>query len=313
MKGQADIFFCGPRTVLACDLRLKHGESKTVSISCQLPPDLPPSYSGTTIKYFYFANLVAQKTIKDEPQTMKFRFKVINPTSGISVTKLKDLRVFNYHTQITELKENQLDQDWSEKPELVIKDSHTKNTINALFKKHGHTVSININKGQHRLVRFSIEKTVFQLGDVIKGIFDFTENVIPCYQVSVILQVEEEIDPKVANPIRSQLTVKKVINQLHECSHETLKTYFSFYIPVDAAQSFQTELVTLRWVLRFEFITAMTWDDRKGEKNIDYTPKQVEVLNWTLPIRVLVPSFPLQSNLKLFTTEDTPKACLLLK
>eukprot|EP01121_Diplochlamys_sp_Union-15-3_P015846 TRINITY_DN5300_c0_g1_i1.p1 TRINITY_DN5300_c0_g1~~TRINITY_DN5300_c0_g1_i1.p1 ORF type:complete len:412 (-),score=55.19 TRINITY_DN5300_c0_g1_i1:30-1118(-) len=306
--------FLGPRTNLASVLKLEPGASKTVFFSCQLPTDLPPSYNGTTIKYFYFANLLAQKTMTSEPQSLKLRFRVINPASGLYSTKLRDLRDYNYHIKVVELKSNELNlEDWYakavEKSMLTINDTNIRSTINSLFKRHGHTVSININKGEHRLVRFSVEKTVFQLGDVIKGTFDFAENVIPCYQISALLQIEEEIEPKAANTIRSQHTVKRIVNQVHECTHETKKTHFTFHIPIDATQSLQTELVNVRWSLRFEFITSVSWNDRKGELNVDFTPRGSEILNWSLPIRVLVPSYPLQSNFKFLTTQD-PKACL---
>jgi hypothetical protein len=44
-------------------------------------------------------------------------------------------------------------------------------------------VSANISKEADLLVKFSVNKTVFTLGDVIKGTFDFSQGTIPCYQV----------------------------------------------------------------------------------------------------------------------------------
>jgi hypothetical protein len=46
--------------------------------------------------------------------------------------------------------------------------------------------SININKSEHHIVKFSIEKTAFQLGDTIRGLFDFSESNTTCHQVRLL-------------------------------------------------------------------------------------------------------------------------------
>jgi hypothetical protein len=44
-------------------------------------------------------------------------------------------------------------------------------------------VSINISKEEKQLVKFSINKLAFRLGEVVKGTFDFSIGTIPCFQV----------------------------------------------------------------------------------------------------------------------------------
>jgi hypothetical protein len=50
-------------------------------------------------------------------------------------------------------------------------------------------VSININKGDCTIVKFTIDKTIYQLGDVVKGILDFSENKTQCYQVIIFQNI----------------------------------------------------------------------------------------------------------------------------
>jgi hypothetical protein len=65
--------------------------------------------------------------------------------------------------------------------------------MQALFDKYSQPVSININKAEHHLVKFSMDKTIFQPGDILRAVFDFSNGVIPCYQVAVRLEMEEEL------------------------------------------------------------------------------------------------------------------------
>lgn len=85
---------------------------------------------------------------------------------------------------------------------MSLRDKNVRKTIHALFEKHANTsklygyiiqyanviyvASINISKGEHHIVKFSIEKTAFQLGDTIRGLFDFSESNTTCQQVCTI-------------------------------------------------------------------------------------------------------------------------------
>lgn len=84
---------------------------------------------------------------------------------------------------------------------MSLREKNVRKTIHALFEKHANTsterqyaiiyfvlisyyiASINISKGEHHIVKFSIEKTAFQLGDTIRGLFDFSESNTTCQQV----------------------------------------------------------------------------------------------------------------------------------
>jgi len=149
------------------------------------------------------------------------------------------------------------------------------------------------------LVKLSLSKTVFQLGDIIKGSFDFSAATVRCFQVSVRLECEESIDSSVCNPIRvKKPSVKLTVGEHHELTHDTLHTSFSFQIPVDGTQEFSTDLVSVQWLLEFQFMTASATAKESQEIH-------VEPLQWDLPIRVLVPSPPPSAIYK-------PRSCFTL-
>jgi hypothetical protein len=222
--------------------------------------------------------------------------------------------------------------------------------MQALFEKYSHPVSININKAEHHLVKFSMDKTIFQPGDILRAVFDFSQGVIPCYQVAVRLELEEELVYATPLPARtaaggnpsirvsSEIPVTRapsakpltasselgaespmqqpprvsIISEFHEATHNTSRTSLSFNIPMEASPHFSTNLgtvnsacvpfalifsnalfsVSVRWMLRFEFITATLPHDRRGELNIDIAPQECEKLNWQMQIRVMLPNYP---------------------
>ena len=46
-----------------------------------------------------------------------------------------------------------------------------------------YTVTMQISKGPERLVSFTIGKIAYQLGETVSGTFDFSNSMVPCYQV----------------------------------------------------------------------------------------------------------------------------------
>lgn len=162
-------------------------------------------------------------------------------------------------------------------------------------------VSMNVNIAQTHLLKLSLNKAVYHLGDPVRGIFDFTDAEKRTYQISCRLELEEQIDPNLMNPIRGKKPVYKVVAEHHELTHNTLQSHFDFHIPIDMPPEFVTALgmsfhvmltlqVSVRWVLRFEFIV--------GTNKLEKIPNQRqweskhEALSWVYPLRVLVPERP---------------------
>ena len=140
------------------------------------------------------------------------------------------------------------------------------------------------------------------MGEVIKGTFDFSQGTISCYQLSVRLQTEQTIISTTATPTRGKKPVLKTIAEHHELTKNTMHTSFTFYIPTEAVPEVSTELgngelreglvsndefiVSIRWLLQFEFITSTSL------RNLEGSELAAEPLHWSYPIKVLTVQLP---------------------
>lgn len=82
--------------------------------------------------------------------------------------------------------------------------------------------------------------------------------------------------------------ILQVQDEHQELTPDTLLTHFMLSIPHDAPASFSTHLITLRWLLRFEFVTnskpaATSWLSSGAVGS--------EKLSWALPILVMPSRF----------------------
>ena len=80
----------------------------------------------------------------------------------------------------------------------------------------------------------------------------------------------------------------QVYDEHQELTPDTLLTHFMFSIPYDAPASFHTELLTLRWLLRFEF-TAV-YSRAASSWQLGKATQQPEQISWVLPLVVQPPS-----------------------
>jgi hypothetical protein len=79
-----------------------------------------------------------------------------------------------------------------------------------------------------------------------------------------------------------------VYDEHMELTQDTLLTHFMFTIPSDAPATFATQLVALRWVLRFELTALHVGAAEGGRRTLGKQP--AETLSWVLPVVVLPPS-----------------------
>lgn len=110
-----------------------------------------------------------------------------------------------------------------------------------------------------------------------------------CVQLSVLLQSEEEVAhslrrwPKQASTIISY-------SKHHEVCLSLRHSHLAMPVPLHVTPTFNTELMSLKWRLHFEFVTSTipplggtpqgveTW---QGPPSID-----IETMVWNLPIKV---------------------------
>ena len=78
-----------------------------------------------------------------------------------------------------------------------------------------------------------------------------------------------------------------IIRNFCICSVGFLQTHLSLPVPLHITPSFQSELVSLKWRLHFEFVTAvslLSWEEESEWKppgTVD-----IETMVWDLPITV---------------------------
>ncbi len=125
-------------------------------------------------------------------------------------------------------------------------------------------------------------------------------------QVLILLETEEVVEQPWRRPVQGGGggAIRRIYDEHLEITADACCTHFLFTIPPDAAASFQTPLLQLRWLLRFQFTASMpppelvaaaqsaAAADKSGSSvRADWNPLQgrVEQLTWALPITVQSP------------------------
>eukprot|EP00210_Caulerpa_lentillifera_P005491 g5251.t1 len=156
----------------------------------------------------------------------------------------------------------------------------------------------NLRLGKETLVLFSFNPsmaTVLCPGATLGGVLHLSEIQTPngevksCQSFTVMLETEEEVHDE-WKPMKMKQREEQVIRRLHcehvECTNDVLMTNFMFTIPSNAPPSFQTPLVTLRWILRFEFLVGSPFSWIDSDEVGSSIENSTETLNWELPIVV---------------------------
>ncbi|KAG7247661.1 hypothetical protein CRUP_022078, partial [Coryphaenoides rupestris] len=125
---------------------------------------------------------------------------------------------------------------------------------------------------------------------------------------SVSLQSEEEIQQPYQRRPGQAASVTGHGRHVEPCLH-TASSHFSLPVPLNITPAFSTDIVTLRWRLHFEFVTArepmepptVTQNQSEvtvwtGAENVD-----VDTFSWDLPIKVLPTNPALASYMSQFT------------
>lgn len=327
--------FATPPTILACELNVPVGSSKVYMLQAVLPGGLPPTFNGTAIKYKYSVTIAAQR-MREPAHILTIPFRIVSPSAVLKKLEYPlGFPGFDYEIRVVEHDGND-EAKWAKfqqkrgtqyltSPYPQTKSQHdtnqSRNAVYALFEKHSNPVTMQISKGPEALVSFTIGKIAYQLGETVSGTFDFSNSVVPCYQVLVRLESEEVIDPSISK----SKPIRKIYSEHHEYTRYTVFTHFTFYIPHEASQEFTTEQVTVKWSLHFEFVTPTPTREKNapaatppptrngsqpqqrvwpniGENEYKVYPPPVEVVSWCLPIRVLVHTY---THELLYTSPNT--------
>ncbi|XP_033839875.1 RAB6A-GEF complex partner protein 2 [Periophthalmus magnuspinnatus] len=290
-----------PPKILFCDLRLDPGESKTYSYSEVVPVDGPPSFRGQAVKYVYKLTIGCQRVNSPiKLLRVPFRVLVLQGMPEPSFTQDEEVSPSN---------------PFLEEDDVSRRDARPlERALDLLMvttsRRCPHMFNITNMRG--KVAKFCIFKTVYRLGEDIIGTFNFAEGDIPCLQYSVSLQSEEEIQQQYQRRAGQGTSVTGHGRHLESCLH-TASSHFSLPIPLNVTPGFSTDIVTLRWRLHFEFVTARepmeppVVQQNQSEVTVWSGAEHVDVdtFSWDLPIKVLPTNPALASHVSQFTGTNT--------
>ncbi|XP_072920385.1 RAB6A-GEF complex partner protein 2 isoform X3 [Hemitrygon akajei] len=269
--------------ILFCDLCLDPGESKSYSYCETVPLDGPPSFRGQSVKYAYKLTVGCQR-VNSPIKLLRVPFRVF---------VVYGLENYQFPPDEAMAPTNPfLDEDESTKKDTRLVDLATEMLMTSTSRRSLHLYNITNVRG--KVGKFCIFKTIYKIGEDVLGTFDFSEGDIPCLQFSVSLQTEEHVQEDYQRKPGQPVSLSTHARHQESCLH-TAKTHFSLPVPLSATPSFMTTVVSLKWRLHFEFVTAcepvepptvlenqseiITWT---GAGKID-----VDTFSWDLPIKVL--------------------------
>jgi RAB6A-GEF complex partner protein 2 len=136
-----------------------------------------------------------------------------------------------------------------------------------------------IGKDDSHLVKLLLTKQFYHPGDVLLGVFDFSQASIPCLEISATLCLEEVLASMALQP--NKVVQSKVVGAYHEYTASSLQTNVRFAIPHDAVPTIATDLVCFQWCIRFEFTASVVSDE-------ETTPAAhaTQIFKWQVPIDV---------------------------
>ncbi|XP_072269738.1 RAB6A-GEF complex partner protein 2 [Pyxicephalus adspersus] len=280
-----------PPKILFCDLRLDPGETKSYSYTETLPLSAPPSFRGQSVKYVYKLTIGCQR-VNCPIQLLRVPFRVLLLYALQGFQPLQEDEVAPSNPF--------LDDDEISKKDSRLLDSAVEILMAVTSRRTLHQYNISNTRG--RVGTFCIFKTVYKIGEDVIGTFNFSDGEIPCLQYSVSLQTEESVQEEYRRSRGQPLSISTHAQHHESCLH-TASSNFSLPVPLSSCPGFTTNIVSLKWRLHFEFVTArdpveaptvpenqseiITWT---GAEHID-----VDTFSWDLPIKVL-PTNPLLAS-----------------
>lgn len=146
-----------------------------------------------------------------------------------------------------------------------------------------------IGQSGKRIATVTISKAVYRVGDNVIFTVDFHSALLKCFHVTASLETEENIsgailkdnnkDDQSENEANRTVDTTGLTRRIY--SQATLPTYsitksaFEFTIPATASPQFSTSDISLRWVLKLDFITnppnvpPLRFEDPASEQSSD--------------------------------------------
>lgn len=212
-----------------------------------LPMTGPPTYRGTSIRYFYKITIATQK-VGAKVQALHLPIRVLSLPTMIKVEEIPALcnETSDELSPTNPFLENR--KNLETKLELAL---HHLQNITARRRPSFYMIS---NK-RGRVGRFCLFKQNFKLGEDIVGTLDFSCRTVRCVQVSVSLQCEEvlikpsvagassqQANDQTANGTDSASATGKIMNftKHHEVCLGLLQTQVILPVPFHVTPTFST-------------------------------------------------------------------------
>ncbi|XP_075043499.1 RAB6A-GEF complex partner protein 2 isoform X1 [Mixophyes fleayi] len=254
------------------------------SYSESLPLTAPPSFRGQSVKYVYKLTIGCQR-VNCPIQLLRVPFRVLllHALQGFQPLQEDEVAPSNPF----------LDEEICKKDSRLL-DSALDILMTVTSRRTLHQYNISNSRG--RVGTFCIFKTVYKIGEDVIGTFNFSDGDIPCLQYSVSLQSEESVQEEYQRS-RGQPVSISTHAQHHESCLHTASSHFSLPVPLSSCPGFTTNIVSLKWRLHFEFVTA-----REPVEAPTVLENQSEIIMWTGAEHINVDTFSWDLPIKLLPT-----------
>ena len=144
---------------------------------------------------------------------------------------------------------------------------HTSNPSQALKSR------FDIVRSGKKIATVILSKPVFRVGENVVFVVDYAGAALKCFHITASLETEEAISCDLLKQFKNQIDdvelnqfptidtsamTRRVYSQSTMSTYSLSKTPFEFTIPATASPQFSTSSISLRWVLKIDFITSPT-------------------------------------------------------
>ena len=239
--------------------------------SAKLPANIPPTYRGSAVRHFFLLSVGAKLSSSKRAHVLHVPLRVLGPASSVSsgaeeatasvlVDERHDFSVQSYSLRkvIDSLAVGRFEAFL--KTPLQVIDSDLMGMWRTGSRRDTATHVYRIGSEAKHMARLSLFKTTATPGEDVLLCFDFTDASIPCYQISVGIEVEEE--RKHEPPLQAAFvplttdrgnvsTLGKAPSRVTLVSrHEVVANNEQFsmilQVPDHACPDFETELIKVR-------------------------------------------------------------------
>lgn len=313
--------------ILFCNVALKPDETRSFMFKEKLPYDLAPTFRGQFAKYSYKLTIGVQK-MSGSTQLLRLPFRVyslLDFEKFIPKLELLSAQAIMNEPAVISITDDvgdgpvtSEDEDRNvPNPFEIVEKSEYENLEYALqiledMTARMNTNTYNVTLPEGSVVKITINKTNYKIGDKLVVFLDFTDAQVPCVEFKVTLQSEEIISEECRKKNNQTQPGVHSHVELKESSLFIKKTDLTIQIPVHITPTFVTDIISLRWRLHFDFALSKTpipkiQRSSDPAMSVSWRPSDsltVEVIGWDLPI-VIHPFDPFVASDVIYLSSTT--------